>query len=149
MRIAISSDDMRRIQEQLNRSPEVISRRLNAYLLNVAIDMQRDAIKEAPVDTANLQNNINIKREDLRYTITPEAQYAIFAHDGRKPGKMPPIEAVESWANRRGANPYMVARAIGRKGTKGKKFMEIAFDNNKNKAEREGRIMLDRIVAEI
>lgn len=146
MQITISSKDMERIRRGFAESPQVIGRELNKYLLNTAIDMQRDSAKEAPVDTGTLQSVIRLSRSNLRYRVYPESDYAVYAHDGRKPGKQPPVEAVESWARRKGIDPFLVARAIGRKGTKGKPFLEIAFNKNKMKAEREGRATLNRIV---
>ena len=111
--------------------------------------MQRDAVKEAPVHTGTLQSRIDIVPGNLQYRIIPRAEYAAAAHDGRRPGKQPPVDAIRSWANSKGIDPFVLARSIGRKGTKGTPFLKIAFDRNENKAMREGRRTLDRIVRAI
>jgi hypothetical protein len=57
------------------------------------------------------------------------ARHGIFVEVGRKPGKMPPIQAILDWliAKKIGANPaklrglaFGIARKIGRVGTKGR-----------------------------
>lgn len=59
-------------------------------------------------------------------------QHAIFAEKGRAPGKMPPIAPIELWVRRKlGVNAkesrsvaFLIARAIGRRGTKGAHMAE-------------------------
>lgn len=59
-------------------------------------------------------------------------EHAIFAEKGRAPGKMPPIDPIEIWVRRVlgvGADQsrqvaFLVARAIGQRGTKGAHMAE-------------------------
>lgn len=46
---------------------------------------------------------------------------------GRRPGRMPPIEAIRGWAQQRGLVPFLVARAIGRRGIRPRPFLAPAF----------------------
>ena len=52
---------------------------------------------------------------------------------GRRPGKMPPVEPIARWAKKHGINisGFVLARAIGRRGTKGLYFMRVAGDVGK------------------
>jgi hypothetical protein len=60
---------------------------------------------------------------------------------GRKPGKMPPPSALERWVHLKMGVPddeapgvaYLVARAIGKKGIKGKEFMKKGWEQSKAK----------------
>lgn len=62
---------------------------------------------------------------------------------GRRPGKMPPPSALERWVQlKMGVAPedvpgvaYIVARNIGRRGIKGKKFMERGWNASKGKVQ--------------
>ena len=55
-----------------------------------------------------------------------------FAESGRRPGRMPPPQALEAWVgtklgipvNQRKGVAFLVARAIGRRGTKGAHMVE-------------------------
>lgn len=71
-------------------------------------------------------------------------EYWKYVNYGRPPGKMPPVSAIEEWITRRRIVPesntstpnatslaYAIARKIGRKGTKGTKFLEKSLDEQK------------------
>lgn len=71
-------------------------------------------------------------------------EYWKYANYGRPPGKMPPVSAIEEWITRRRIVPesntstpnatslaYVIARKIGREGTKGTKFLEKSLDEQK------------------
>ena len=133
---------------RLQNSDKVIKPRVMRFLRNQAIDTERTAKKEVQVDTAQLQSSIRpeVNLGGMSYTVKPHADHAIFAHEGRRPGKMPPVSAVESWSKRKGLDPFMVARSIGRKGTKGKKFMDIAYRKQKPTFNRESKVLLNDIV---
>lgn len=70
---------------------------------------------------------------NLMSKIGPSTAYGYYAEKGRKPGKMPPIASIASWANSKGIDPYVLARSIGRKGTKGKPYMVPSFNQNQGK----------------
>ena len=76
-------------------------------------------------------------------------EYWKYANYGRPPGKMPPVSAIEEWITRRRIVPesnngrsrnstpnvtslaYVIARKIGREGTKGTKLLEKSLDEQK------------------
>lgn len=70
----------------------------------------------------------------LTANIGPRSPHARWAIKGRPPGKQPPIAAIEPWARAKGIDPFVLARSIGRKGTKGKDFVTPSLERN------EGRI---------
>jgi hypothetical protein len=80
----------------------------------------------------------------LRASITPEVRqqgnktlgvvgsnlvYAPFVELDTRP-HWPPLAALELWAQRHGTTAYIVARAISRTGTKGKKYLQKALLDN-------------------
>ena len=71
-------------------------------------------------------------------------EYWKYANYGRRPGKMPPVSAIEEWITRRRIVPepntstpnvtslaYVIARKIGKEGTIGTKFLEKSIDEQK------------------
>lgn len=68
---------------------------------------------------------------------------------GRRPGKQPPIAAIRGWALERGLVPFLVARAIGRRGIRPRPFLRPAFDRNRRGIEhlfaKAGAAILARI----
>ena len=71
-------------------------------------------------------------------------EYWKYANYGRRPGKMPPVSAIEEWITRRRIVPepntstpnvtslaYVIARKIGREGTIGTNFLEKSLDEQK------------------
>ncbi len=67
---------------------------------------------------------------NLSSRIGPSVAYGYWVEKGRRPGKMPPVSAIEPWARRHGVNAFMVARAIGRRGTTPRPFLVPAFTAN-------------------
>lgn len=141
----------KKIARDLKKAGSVINLKANKFLLNQAIDVERIEKKEVPVDQAVTQNSIRIDRNPLKmsYEVKAHSKYAPFVHNGRKPGKMPPFgegTSLASWARRKGIPAFMVARSIGRKGTKGKKFADIAYKRQKPIFMRESKQLLTEIV---
>lgn len=76
------------------------------------------------------------------------AGYWYYVEYGRRPGKQPPIDAMEAWINKTGMVPYpdengktpsvrslafLIARKIGREGTKGKGIIHDIVERNRTK----------------
>ena len=73
--------------------------------------------------------------------------YWKYANDGRRLGKMPPVNVIADWVKRRNITPYalkngklptedqlafMIAKKIGRDGTTGIHFLEKSIDEQKS-----------------
>lgn len=75
--------------------------------------------------------------------------YAPFVEAGRRPGRMPPVDAIEAWALRHGMRPgsgFYVARAIGRRGTKPVNMFRDALDASEAELQVIIRVFGDDIV---
>lgn len=72
--------------------------------------------------------------------------YWVYTENGRKPGKMPPINVISDWVKRRNIVPYamkngklpnsdqlayVIARKIGRDGVEGIHFLEKSLEEQK------------------
>lgn len=78
--ISIDLKDQYRLAMRLKKSPEVVVRKLNAVMLNIAIDMERASKLTVPVRTGRLQSSILTERAELKYTIAPHTPYAEIVH---------------------------------------------------------------------
>jgi hypothetical protein len=76
---------------------------------------------------------------------------------GRKPGSMPPPEALERWVYLKLGVPadevqgvaYLIARRIAARGIKGKRFMQKGWDEAKGKFMAFFETALDKITEEL
>lgn len=87
-------------------------------------------------------------------------EYWKYANYGRGPGKMPPINVIEDWIIKRRIVPrsdgsvpitnrslaFLIARKIGREGTKGSHFLEQSIEETQNYFEDK---IVDAIVKDI
>ncbi|MEM6326034.1 MAG: hypothetical protein AAF791_02855 [Bacteroidota bacterium] len=77
-----------------------------------------------------------IRGDVIEGEVQATAAHALYAHEGRRPGKPPPTRPLREWAERKlGASAdearsvgFLVARAIGRRGTNGNPFLREPFE---------------------
>lgn len=98
-----------------------------------------DAKTRVPVDTGNLRASGTVLPPEITGTrIVVECgfggsagSYAIWVHEGRRPGgKLPPREPIEAWARRHGIPEeavFNIQRAIAARGIPATKFLERAM----------------------
>lgn len=153
MNITIDMDSTA-LRESFRRAPTVVTQKLNAWIYTTALRTERSAKQHVPpnVDTGQLESSIHTFPGRLQAEVKPTAKYAIYVHEGRKPGRMPPWREgtpLNAWARRHSIPPFMAARAIARKGTKGNPFMDKAYEEVKPIAERGARDTLTDIVSSL
>lgn len=73
---------------------------------------------------------------NLTGRVGPSVRYGYWVEHGRKAGKPPPLDAIAGWARRHGIHPFVVARAIGRRGTRPRPFLVPAFEKHRARIER-------------
>lgn len=90
---------------------------------------------------------------NLTSRIGPTVPYGIVVEKGRTPGKpAPPIAAIRPWALRHGFDErslFVLARSIGRKGTKARPYMVPALEQNRGRIiarfEKSGLVVVARM----
>lgn len=99
------------------------------------LQLEYRAKQEAPTNTGMLRNKFEMAIYGLKGTLSNSSKYAQFVHDGRAPGKMPPIWPIEQWATRKGINipAFVIARSIARKWTKANTFMQRTQEKEEDK----------------
>jgi hypothetical protein len=113
--------------------PTTMHQAMQGSLLLVEADARRNVKR----DSGRLQNSISYSitgsGANLTGRVGPSVKYGIYVERGRGPGRPPPVAAVAAWARRHGVNPFLVARAIGRKGVKPAPFLLPAFEKNRGR----------------
>lgn len=156
MNITVNVDTIA-LRQALKVAPEKVKAGLNGWVNTTALMTEREAklylAQHVSLGaTGGTGNSIHTFPSDLQAEVKPTQKTALWVHEGRKPGKMPPFgegTPLNGWAKRMGMNPFLVARAIGRKGTKGIPFMDEAYKIVKPTAERNADIVLGQIVSSI
>jgi hypothetical protein len=113
--------------------PSETKRAMEASLLLIEGDARRGVKR----DTGRLQNSITHRISggggNLTGEVGPSVKYGLYVERGRRPGSPPPVSAVSAWARRHGVSPFLVARAIGRRGVKAAPFLLPAYEKNRNR----------------
>jgi hypothetical protein len=131
--VATFEDMDRRLQQYPQRLEGELRRAMDASLLLLETDMRR----HVPQDTRQLMGSINHQVAgsglNITGTVGPSLAYGAFVERGRRPGKYPPIAAISGWAKRHGISPFLVARAIARRGTRPQPFVAPSIQRNRGR----------------
>jgi len=141
--------ELKGFEEQIAKLKQVdrlIDRRFKPAFHGSVIGIQSHARRGAPVFRGRLRNSIASEVSGFGSNLvgkvgsTIREEYPEVMEFGRKPGaKMPPPAALERWVQLQLKVPkglskgvaFVVARSIGRKGIKGRRFMTKAVDATK------------------
>jgi len=144
----IQINNLEKIRKLIMDYPMQSAMNFNDAIAKTLIAVQRYAIMGAPVDTGRLRSNWRLSVQMLRGELVNTTDYAIFVAKGTKP-HWPPIKPIEKWANRKGIPPFLVARAIVRRGTKANPFFDSAVSAGRVIADDEFRKALDKTIKEL
>jgi hypothetical protein len=111
--------------------------------MRISVDtMEAEVGGRTPVGaTSNLRGSIGTEIRGMRLNLRGEVGTSILygepAERGRRAGRQPPLDPIEYWVIRKGIAPpgpesrsaaYLIARAIGRHGTRGAHMFERGFE---------------------
>lgn len=105
-------------------------------LRRIGSDAERVAQSGAPDSIAR---TIHGTARGLQASVTSLHPAALPIEVGRRPGRpMPPLGPIGAWALRHGiqAHPYVLARAIARRGVRGRFFLRAARQHIENRLPR-------------
>lgn len=112
----------------------------------------RAAKANAPVDTRALRDSITpgvtSRNNEVVGVVGSELVHAAVMEEGSEKKWWPPKDAIEEWAERRGISAFLVARAISRRGLKGRKFLKRALNDNANRVVQEFKAYYNRLTRE-
>jgi len=134
MQIDVRIEGLEKLQAGIASGPATLATEVRGAMTAGSLLIEGAARGLAPKDTGRLAGSITHSISgggaNLTSKIGPSVQYGLFVERGRAAGKMPPIAAIAGWAARKGIDPFVLARSIGRKGTRARPYMLPAFNNN-------------------
>ena len=109
----------------------VLGAPLQTLLTRASLLGERHARENAPRDKGDLARDITseVREIDARVFLRRDVLYYRVMEEGRRVGApMPPIAPIAAWAARKGIDipAFVLARAISRRGIKGRFFMRAA-----------------------
>lgn len=120
-----------KLQAKLNR-PRLTGAQTDRFLRQSGEVIKGNIIDRAPRFDGALANSIVAElgpgRPARSVIVGTDKEYAAPVEFGRRPGRMPPPQAVAPWARAHGMDPFVLARSIGRKGTRPHPFMRPGLD---------------------
>lgn len=159
--ITIDFDEIVKEAEKLGVAPEVINREMLTAVQASLDAFEQAVVVETPVNTGHLRGSINSvvygSPPDFFGVVSSPILYASPVEYGRKPGRQPPVDAIAYWVRRKNLVPddqvesvaYLIARHIGRYGTKGAHMFEKGFNNALPAVERLWDDVSDKIVEQM
>jgi hypothetical protein len=128
---------------------DLSARELENGLNRLLVDLTEEVKDRTPHFTGGLEasifNEIRVSGQSLEGLVSTPLVYGPPIEFGRKPGKMPPVDALKSWAARKLGDEklaFVVARAIARKGysslqhTDKQQMFQDAWDQNQSLIEQ-------------
>ena len=96
--IQVKIENLAEIQSAFKKSPTLMTKYLNEAIRKTALRIQEKSMINAPVDTGRLRASHQTMFENLKATVTPNVDYAIYVHKGTYKMEARPflLEAVES-----------------------------------------------------
>lgn len=114
-----------------DRLPEIIAQfpeLADEVCGKTAHDIAADAQTRVPVDLGNLKNSIKANRQGVAaWTVDVTADYGAAVEYGSAP-HMPPVAALQGWADKHGIDPWALAIAIKRHGTRKQPYLTPAAE---------------------
>ena len=111
---------------------------INKAMRQSGLAVQGEAVILAPINTGALRQSITTEVDTQPpfaswVAVGPTVNYGRFVEHGRKPGRMPPISALEPWVRTKlkARNPravaYIIARKIAAEGVEAQPFLFPAW----------------------
>lgn len=122
---------------------------LQTSLLILEADQRRNVAQDTRRLMGSITHEIQGSGAVLTGRVGPTVGYGIVVERGRRPGKYPPIAAIQGWARRHGIPPFLVARKIARRGTRPQPFVQPSLERNRQRINEIFRRVGVRMVARL
>lgn len=123
--IRVDPDDLAALERKLGTIARPALERVVERSAPIA---ERLARADAPRDTGGIANSLHAQARGLEMNVRSTHPGALAVEFGRQSTQMPPVGAIRAWAARHGLEEFAfpIARAIARRGIKGRFFMKRA-----------------------
>jgi len=151
--VTIEEESLQRTLKRLAYIFPKIQKKVQGEVRRSALAIQSDARMRVPVASNRLRSSIRtqFRGDRLGARIGSKLQYAEYVEKGRRPGRMPPSSALEAWVRTKvsveniKSIAFLIARKIGREGTKPQPYLLPAARKEKPRYFRAIRMILKKI----
>ena len=139
MKVGVEITGVQEIQKGLTRTAQALSGApMIGAMRESTMLITAEAKRGAPADTGRLRASITPEvrpGNPIEGIVGSNVEYAPYMELGTKPHWPPwgPGTPLAIWAKRHGISAYLVARAISKKGTKARRFLQEAYENNQKR----------------
>lgn len=159
MNITVAVEGIEGVRHYLNGKATRIKEELFVLMRDVGSQIKVAAARAAPRGvTGTLRGRIRMRASQPKMAVTVKsaAPHTWLVEHGRPPGKMPPLvtltgkregQGIIPWAEAKGVDPFLIARAIGRAGTRPQPFITPAAERYLPGFEPQARALVDQILA--
>jgi HK97 gp10 family phage protein len=149
MDFRIDVSDLLTLAANCDAASALVPDELERAMTSAVTEIRGEAMRLVPVDTGNLRRSLTHEVVAGGQTVTgrvgTNAPYGRYVEEGTRP-HFPPVAALAGWARRHGAEPFVVARAISRRGTRARPYLKPALAKNQAAIAKEFAEILPRIV---
>jgi hypothetical protein len=137
LNITIDTQAWQQLADKFDQIDEVVEVEIRRAVRRAMSVIETNVVDLTPLGaTKNLSQSwateVRSIPAGVRGELGSPLNYALPVEKGRRAGRMPPIDPIHLWVVRKGIAPpetarqvaFLIARAIGRRGTKGAKMLE-------------------------
>jgi len=148
--ISLKIQGLDKFKKSIKKFPEISAKHLQEAIKYSIYEIERETVPKTPVSEGRLRSSFRSVLQPLRGIFGPTAKYGIFVHEGTRPHWPPFGEGtpLNRWARLHGIEPFLVARAISRRGTKAKPFLKEGVKDALPKINFRFKKALENIVKE-
>lgn len=144
MRITISHN-AREVQQAIRQKPRQVMAALDSKMHRGALEVSREAKRNAPKAFSTLANAIHIYHHaQADYSVFAATDYARMVEEGAGPGGMPSDQTLEDWIKVKGITPadpamdvddlvFLIGREIHEHGTPAQPYMQPALEAKRDR----------------
>lgn len=132
-------------------APYIAEKHVNKAIQRGLIAILAEQKKNAPVGVnAHLRDRWDISMQRFAGTLRSQVPYGMSVVKGSRPhfvsGNTPELRA---WAQKKGLNPWAVAKSIQKKGTRANPYTTVAIEQGKTQVEKEFDTAIKSIIDDI
>jgi len=134
--ITVKVEGLEKLMQGLKRAASELEPIVTEAIRKSGELVKQNAARQAPTFEGTLKRSLTNQPSKLRTEVFVGAsseKYGYVQEYGRKPGKQPPVKALEKWAQAKlgsSSLAFVVARSIGQKGTKPHPFFYPGFEDS-------------------
>ena len=147
--ITLTVNGLNKLQKIAEQFPAVSEKYINLAISRSLVRVLGEEKVQAPFGVSGLlRDNWQVATGRFQGSLTSMTPYAIFVHEGTAP-HMPPVDAITPWANKKGINPWALAKSIAKNGTKANPFLQRSVDNTEAAINTEFETAMQSTLTEV